>query len=287
MNLETFGLHLLNGITFGALLFLLASGFTLIFGLMRITNMSHGGLYLVGGYVGLTVLGRTGNFWLALLVAGIGVGVLGLAIERVLLRRVRNRILPEVLLTLGLAFILGDLSLAIWGGDPQTIRVPGVLSGSVTFFGLTYPSFRLFMVLVGVLTAAALWFLQHRTMLGAIIRAGVDDGEMVDAMGIDIKVVFNRVFALGAALAGLAGLLGGAFLALYPGADSEILLLAVVVVIIGGPGSLLGAIIGSLLVGLIDAFATALVPDLLYFSLFAPMVIILAWRPYGLLGRAN
>ena len=287
MNLETFGLHLLNGITFGALLFLLASGFTLIFGLMRITNMSHGGLYLVGGYVGLTVLGRTGNFWLALLVAGIGVGVLGLAIERVLLRRVRNRILPEVLLTLGLAFILGDLSLAIWGGDPQTIRVPGVLSGSVTFFGLTYPSFRLFMVLVGVLTATALWFLQHRTMLGAIIRAGVDDDEMVDAMGIDIKVVFNRVFALGAALAGLAGLLGGAFLALYPGADSEILLLAVVVVIIGGPGSLLGAIVGSLLVGLIDAFATALVPDLLYFSLFAPMVIILAWRPYGLLGRAN
>jgi branched-chain amino acid transport system permease protein len=287
MTLETFGLHLLNGITFGALLFLLASGFTLIFGLMRITNMSHGGLYLVGGYVGLTVLGRTGNFWLALLVAGVGVGALGLGIERLLLRPVRNRILPEVLVTLGLAFILGDLSLAIWGGDPQTIRIPGALSASVELFGLTYPAFRLFMVLVGVLTAAGLWLLQHRTMLGAIIRAGVDDAQMVDAMGIDIKVVFNRVFALGAALAGLAGLLGGAFLALYPGADSEILLLAVVVVILGGPGSLVGAIVGSLLVGLIDAFATALVPDLLYFTLFAPMVIILAWRPYGLLGRAN
>jgi branched-chain amino acid transport system permease protein len=287
MSLETFGLHLLNGITFGALLFLLASGFTLIFGLMRITNMSHGGLYLVGGYIGLTVLGRTGNFWLALLAAGVGVGILGLAVERVLLRRVRNRVLPEVLVTLGLAFILGDLSLAIWGGDPQTIRIPGLLSGSVRVFGLTYPSFRLFMVLVGVLAAAGLWFLQHRTMLGAIIRAGVDDPLMVDAMGIDIKVVFNRVFALGAVLAGLAGLLGGAFLALYPGADSEILLLAVVVVIIGGPGSLLGAIAGSLLVGLIDAFATALVPDLVYFTLFAPMVIILAWRPYGLLGRAS
>jgi branched-chain amino acid transport system permease protein len=285
MSVETFGLHLLNGITFGALLFLLASGFTLIFGLMRITNMSHGGLYLVGGYVGLTVLGRTGNFWLALLVAGVGVGVLGLGIERLVLRPVRNRILPEVLVTLGLAFILGDLSLAIWGGDPQTIRIPGALGGSVELFGLTYPSFRLFMVLVGVLTAAGLWFLQHRTVLGAIIRAGVDDAQMVDAMGVDIKVVFNRVFALGAALAGLAGLLGGAFLALYPGADSEILLLAVVVVIMGGPGSLLGAVVGSLLVGLIDAFATALVPDLLYFTLFAPMVLILAWRPYGLLGR--
>jgi branched-chain amino acid transport system permease protein len=285
MNLETFGLHVLNGVTFGALLFLLASGFTLIFGLMRITNMSHGGLYLVGGYLGLTVLGRTGNFWVALLAAGMGVGVLGLVVERVLLRPVRGRILPEVLVTLGLAFVLGDLSLAIWGGDPLTIRVPGVLGGSTNLLGLTYPTFRLFMVLVGVLTAAGLWFLQHRTMLGAIIRAGVDDPNMVDAMGIDIKVVFNRVFALGAALAGLAGLLGGAFLALYPGADSEILLLAVVVVILGGPGSLAGAIVGSLLVGLIDAFAKALVPDLLYFTLFAPMVIILAWRPYGLLGR--
>jgi branched-chain amino acid transport system permease protein len=143
------------------------------------------------------------------------------------------------------------------------------------------------MVLVGCLAAGGLWFLQQRTLLGAIIRAGVDDPTMVDAMGIDIKVVFNRVFALGAFLAGLAGLLGGAFLALYPGADSEILLLAVVVVIIGGPGSLLGAIVGSLLVGLIDTFAIALVPDLLYFTLFAPMVAILAWRPHGLLGRAS
>ncbi|MBV9175204.1 MAG: branched-chain amino acid ABC transporter permease [Chloroflexi bacterium] len=287
MTLETFGLHLLNGITFGALLFLLASGFTLIFGLMHITNMSHGGLYLVGGYIGLSVLGRTGNIWMALLASAVGVGLMGLVIERALLRPVRNRVLPEVLVTLGLAFVLGDLSLAIWGGDPQTIRVPGVLSQSVSLLGLTYPVFRLFMVVVGVLTAAGLWFLQHRTLLGAIIRAGVDDAGMVDAMGVDIKLVFNRVFGLGAALAGLAGLLGGAFLALYPGADSEILLLAVVVVIIGGPGSLLGAIIGSLLVGLIDAFATALVPDLVYFTLFAPMVIILAWRPYGLLGRAT
>src|ERR687884_191221 len=221
MNLETFSLHLLNGITFGALLFLLASGFTLIFGLMRITNMSHGGLYLVGGYIGLTVLGRTGNFWAALITAGLGVGILGLGIERFLLRPVRNRILPEVLVTLGLAFILGDMALAIWGGDPQTIRVPGVLSGSVSLLGLTYPTFRLFMVLVGVLTAAGLWFLQHRTMLGAVIRAGVDDAEMVDAMGIDIKTVFNRVFALGAALAGVAGLLGGAVLGAFPRADGD------------------------------------------------------------------
>ena len=282
---QTFALHVLNGVTYGALLFLLASGFTLIFGLMRITNMSHGGLYLVGGYLGLTVLRATGNFWLALAAAGLGVGLIGLLAERLLLRRVRNQTLPEVLVTLGLAFVLGDLSLAIWGGDPLTIRVPGALGGSVDLFGVTYPVFRLFMLLVGLLTGAGLWFLQDRTLLGAIIRAGVDDRDMVAAMGIDIAVVFNRVFALGALLAGLAGLLGGAFLVLYPGADSEILLVAVVVVILGGPGSLLGAALGSLLVGLIDAFAKALVPDLLYFTLFAPMVLILAWRPYGLLGR--
>ncbi len=285
MTGEVFVLNLLNGITFAGLLFLLASGFTLIFGLMRITNLSHGGFYLVGGYAGLTILLRTGSFWLALLGAGLAIGALGLVLERTLLRAVRGQVLPEVLLTLGMAFVLGDLSLAIWGGDPLTIRVPGFLGGSTSLVGLTYPSFRLFVALVAVAIGAGLWYLQERTLLGAIIRAGVDDREMVDAMGVDVKVVFNRVFAMGAILAGLAGFLGGAFLALYPGADFEILLLAVVVVIVGGPGSLLGAVAGSLLVGLIDAFAKALAPDLLYFTIFAPMVLVLAWRPYGLLGR--
>jgi branched-chain amino acid transport system permease protein len=285
VTVQQFALYTLNGVTFAALLFLLASGFTLIFGLMRITNMSHGGLYLVGGYIGFTVLQRTGSFLLALAVAGPVLAVLGLAQERFLLRRIRNQPLPEVLVTLGLAFVLADLSLAIWGGDPLTIRIPGVLGQSVNFAGFTYPIFRLFMLLVGILAAIGLWYLQDRTLLGAIIRAGVDDRDMVDAMGIDIKRIFNLVFALGALLAGLAGVFGGSFLALYPGADSEILLQAVVVVILGGPGSLLGAVVGSLLVGLIHDFAVALTPDLLYFTLFAPMVIVLAWRPYGLLGR--
>src|SRR5262249_4968469 len=207
--------------------------------------------YLVGGYIGLTLLLRTGSFWLALVGAGLAVGALGAVLERYLLGRVRGLVDPEVLLTLGLAFVLGDLSLAIWGGDPQSIRVPGVLSESIQVAGLTYPVFRLFVVVVCLIIGLSLWYLQERTRLGAISRAGVGDREMVDAMGIDIKVLFNRVFALGGFLAGLAGVLGGAFLALYPGADFEILLLAVVVVIVGGPGSLLGAVIGSLLVGLI------------------------------------
>jgi branched-chain amino acid transport system permease protein len=287
MSAEAFALHVVNGVTFGALLFLLASGFTLIFGLMRITNLSHGAFYLIGGYVGLSILGLSGNFWLALVGAGLAVGALGLTVERFLLGRIRGQVEPEVLLTLGLAFALGDVALVIWGGDPQMIRAPGVLGESVELFGITYPVFRLFVVLVSVAIGLGLWYLQERTRLGAIIRAGVDDREMVDALGIDVKVVFNRVFVLGGLLAGVAGLLGGAFLSLYPGADFEILLLAVVVVMIGGPGSLVGALVGSLLVGLVDAFAKALVPDLLYFTIFAPMVLILAWRPYGLLGRAS
>lgn len=285
MSAETFTLHLLNGVTFGALLFLLASGLTLIFGLMRITNLAHGGFYLVGGYVGVTVLVSTGQLWLALLAAGLAVAALGFGLERLLLTRVHGQTLPEVLLTLGIAFVLGDLSLAIWGGDPIEVRIGGPLAGTTHILAVTYPTFRLFVVVVGLGIGAVLWFAQERTLLGAVIRAGVDDREMVEAMGIDIRAVFDRVFAFGAFLAGVAGVLGGAFLTLYPGADFEILLLALVVVIIGGPGSLAGAAIGSLFVGLIDAFAKALVPDLLYFTIFAPMVLVLAWRPYGLLGR--
>lgn len=287
MSAETFTLHLLNGVTFGALLFLLASGLTLIFGLMRITNLAHGGFYLVGGYVGVTVLVSTGQLWLALLAAGLAIAALGFGLERLLLTRVQGQTLPEVLLTLGIAFVLGDLSLAIWGGDPIEVRVGGPLAGATGIAGVSYPTFRLFVVVVGVTVGLLQWYLQERTLYGAVIRAGVDDREMVEALGIDIRVVFDRAFAFGAFLAGAAGLLGGAFLTLYPGADFEILLLALVVVIIGGPGSLAGAALGSLFIGLIDAFAKALVPDLLYFTIFAPMVLVLAWRPYGLLGRAT
>jgi branched-chain amino acid transport system permease protein len=285
MSMTFLVFQLLNGITFAALLFLLASGFTLIFGLMRVVNLTHGALYLVGGYVGLTAIRSTGNFFIGVLAAAIAIGVLGLAIERGLLRFVRGDVLPQVLLTIGLAFIMADLSLVIWGGDPVSIPVPDFLSGSFSLGAVTYPKYRLFVVLVGILVAIGLWFLQAKTRLGAIIRAGVDDAEMVDALGINIKLVFSGVFMLGAALAGLTGVMGGAFLSLYPGADSEILLLGLVVVIIGGMGSLEGAIVGSLVVGLLDTFGKALFPELAYFTIFGPMAIMLALRPSGLFGR--
>ena len=278
-------LMILNGLTFAALLFMLASGFTLIFGLMRIMNLTHGGLYLVGGYVGLTVLLRSGNFLLAVLTAGVVVALLGVAVERFLLRQMRGQVMAEVMLTIGLSFIIGDVSLAIWGGDPQTIRLPGVLAASLDLGGITYPLFRLVVLLTGVVIAVCLWLIMERTRLGAIIRAGVDDREMVESLGINVYAIFTLLFAFGAFLAGLTGVMGGAYLSLYPGADFEILLFALVVVIIGGPGSLLGAVVGSLAVGLIDSFAKVLAPELVYFTIFAPMALVLMWRPYGLFGR--
>lgn len=278
-------IQLLNGITFASLLFLLASGFTFIFGLMRIMNLSHGSFYLLGGYVGFTILQATGNFLYAILGAALTVGIGGVVIERVLLRLVRGQVLPEVLMTVGLGLIIGDSCLAIFGGNPRTLPPPAFLAGTVQLAGVTYPRYRLFVVLVGVVIAVLLWYLQTRTRLGAIVRAGVDNPETVAALGINIKAVFTAVFFLGAALAGLSGVAGAATLALYPGADAEILTYALVVVIIGGLGSFEGVVVGSLFVGLVDTFGKALFPQVSYFTLFGPMAIMLAIRPSGLLGR--
>jgi branched-chain amino acid transport system permease protein len=276
----------LNGLTFAALLFVVASGFTLIFGLMRIVNLAHGALYLFGGYVALTAAMRGANFFIALLIAAAAIAVAGLVIDRALLRFVRGVELRQVLLTLGVAFVLNDLALVIWGGDTFTVPVPQMLQGPLAFGSMAYPKYRLFVLLVGVLIFVGLWLLLNRTRLGALIRAGVDDAEMVEAMGIDIKKVFVYTFMLGAALAGIGGGLGGAFLSLYPTADSEILVFSLAVVIIGGRGSLPGAAIGALFVGMLATFGQVWFPELAYFVIFGPMAILLAFRPLGLFGRA-
>ena len=285
MSLNFFLVQTLNGLSFAGLLFLLSSGFTLIFGLMRIVNLAHGGFYLVGGYVGLTILLATGSFWVAILGGGVAIAVIGGIVERGLLRRIRGQELSEVLLTIGVAFVLGDLSLAIWGGDPVRLNPPSYLSGAIDLGVLFYPRFRIFVAVLGVVVGIALWYLQARTRIGAIVRAGVDDREMIAALGINIRRVFTGVFVFGAFLAGLSGVVGGAFLSLVPGADVEILLFALVVVILGGLGSLSGAAVGSVLVGLIDAFTRVLIPELSFFTLFAPMAIVLVLKPNGLLGR--
>ena len=275
----------LNGLSFGAVLFFLASGFTLIFGLMRISNLAHGGFYLVGVYIGVSIIEWTGSWVLGLFGAAVAVMLIGLFTERVLLRPIRGLEKPEVLLTIGLTFVLSDMSLAVFGGDPTPVPYPEVFRGPLLIGGFSYPRYRLFVILCAVIVGILLFYVDRRTRIGAMVRAGVDDRETVAALGVNIKAVFTGVFMFGAFLAGFAGVIGGGLLSALPGQDFEILLFGLAVVIIGGLGSLQGAVIGSILVGLIDSFAKALVPELSFFTLFAPMALILMLRPEGLLGK--
>jgi len=274
-----------NGISYGALLFLLASGLSLIFGVMRIVNLAHGSYFLLGGYVGLTTLWQTKSFPLALVSGAVAVALIGIAMERLFLRRLRQQVLAQVLMTMGFALIFQDLALLIWGGDPYTITVPTFLSGSLRWGVIVFPIYRMFIIVSASAVAIALWLFLENTRAGATIRAAVDDGEMAQGVGINVPLVSMSVFALGAFLAALGGVVGGGFIGVYPGVDFEILPYAFVVVIVGGLGSLQGAIVGSLMVGLLDNFGKALFPELAYFTLFAPMALILAVRPTGLFGK--
>jgi branched-chain amino acid transport system permease protein len=274
-----------NGISYGALLFLLAGGLSLIFGMMRIVNMTHGSYYLLGGYVGLTVIGRTKSFPLAILLGGLAIAVVGIGEWNAFLKRLSGQELGQVLTTMGFALIFQDLALITWGGDPYTIPVPAMLSGAYTIGQLYFPVYRFFIIAVAAAVAAILWLVLERTRVGAMMRATVDDPEMARGVGINVYRISMIVFALGAFLAAVAGVVAGGFVGVYPGADFEILPYAFVVVIVGGMGSLKGALIGSLLVGLLDNFGKALFPELSYFTLFAPMAAILAVWPTGLYGR--
>ena len=281
-------LQALNGVSLAALLFLLASGFTLSFGLMRVVNMAHGAYYLVGGYIGLTIARATGSFTLAILGGGAAVVVLGFLVDRFLIRRTGENHLAQVLLTVGVAFVIGDVALRTWGGDNLMVPTPMALKGSVVLPGeLYYPRYRFVLLVFGVVVAAALWLLYKKTQLGAVVRAGVDDREQVNATGINVDRLFVIVSALASFLAGMAGVVGGAFLTLYPGAEWEILVYALVVVIVGGLGSLEGAIIGALIVGLLDAYGRWLLPEFSYFVLFGPIALLMLFRPRGLFGREH
>jgi branched-chain amino acid transport system permease protein len=275
-----------NGISYGALLFLLASGLSLIFGVMRIVNMAHGSYFMLGGYVGLSVVWRTGSFAAALLTGALALALVGVGMERFFLRRLPGQTLGQALMTIGFALIFQDLALLIWGGDPNSLPVPPMLQGVLTAGALRFPVYRIFIVVVALVIGAALWLILDRTRVGAMLRAAVDDREMAQGVGIHVPRISFAVFAVGAALAALGGVIGAGFLGVYPGADFEVLPYAFVVVIVGGLGSLPGAMVGSLLVGLLDNFGKALFPELSYFTLFAPMALILALKPTGLFGRA-
>ncbi len=287
MTVEFWVTQAFNGLSYGALLFLLASGLSLIFGVMRVVNLAHGSYFMLGGYVGLSVVWRTGSFVAAMAAGALAIALIGACMERLFLRRLpATQTLGQVLMTIGFALIFQDVALLVWGGDPYTIPVPPPLAGSVHVGSLLFPTYRIFIVAVALAIGAALWLALEGTRTGALIRAAVDDAEMAQGVGINVPAVSLLVFALGAGLAALGGVIGGAFLGVYPGADFEVLPYAFVVVIVGGLGSLPGAMVGSLLVGLLDNFGKALFPELSYFTLFAPMALILALRPTGLFGRA-
>jgi branched-chain amino acid transport system permease protein len=278
--------QLFNGVSYGALLFLLAGGLSLIFGMMRIVNMTHGSYYLLGGYVALSTMWRGGWFALAIVVAALVIALIGICEWNAFLKRLSGQELGQVLTTMGFALIFQDLGLVLWGGDPYTIKTPAMLSGAFTVGTFYFPVYRIFIVGVAALVAIVLWVTLERTRIGAMMRATVDDPEMARGVGINVFRISMCVFALGASLAAVAGVVAGGFVGVYPGADFEILPYAFVVVIVGGMGSLKGALIGSLMVGLLDNFGKALFPELSYFTLFAPMAAILAVRPTGLFGRA-
>jgi branched-chain amino acid transport system permease protein len=283
--MSNLAIQTLNGISLGALLFLLAAGLSLIYGLMKVLNLTHGSFYLLAAYIGVSVVQATGSFLLAIAAAIVVVVAIGVVMERVFLRRFHLAELPQTLLTFGFLFIFADLALTIWGGNPLMMPKPAWFARSIELGDRLYPSYRLFLIAIGIIIAGLLWWFEERTRLGAMLRAGVDDQEMTAALGVNVSLLFSGVFALGALLAALGGVLGAPVLGVYPGADFEVLLLGFVVVIVGGLGSLKGAFFGAMLVGLIDTYGKAYFPDFAPFSIFVPIVLVLSIRPTGLFGR--
>ncbi len=290
---------LFNGITLGALYFLVASGFTLIFGLMRNVNLAHGSLYLFGGYIGYEFANWTGYWLLAFPAAFIIVALLGVLMQLFVFQRMEGQELRQTLVTIGISIVFADLLLWIWGGDFYNIGLPSWLSGPMDTFLITgvsrrtgeflflkYPMVRIVIFAASVVVGIAMWLLLNRTRIGMIIRAGVDDRDMLAATGVRIQLVFAGVFAFGAGLAGVAGVVGGSFQSLAPGEDIRFLLASLVVVIVGGMGSIPGAALGALIIGTAEQFGSVYFPTYAVVLTFIIMVAVLAFRPQGLLGRA-
>jgi len=255
--------------------------------LLRIPNLAHGAFFMLGAYFGYSLLQLGLHFWFAAIIGGLGVGLLGIVMERFVLRRLAGNEQGQVLVTLGISFIIADICLLVWTGDPMPLPAPQSLRPPLRFFDFAFPTYRLVVLALALVAAGALYLLMERTRLGAMIRAGVDDMEMARGVGIPVSRLFTTVFLLGATLAGIGGVLGGPMLNAYPGLDTDMLPLALIVVILGGAGSLLGAFVGSFIVGFLYNFGIALVPDLAYFVLFLPMVLVLVFLPQGLFGRVH
>ena len=286
-----------NGITLGGLYFLVASGFTLIFGLMRNVNLAHGSLYLFGGYIGYAISSWTGSWILGFIIAFLGVALLGVVLQIAVFRRMEGQDLRQTMVTIGLSIVFADLMLWVFGGDFYQIQTPNWLVGPVELplvtavkssgeaVYLRYPMVRLVIFVAAVVIGIVMWLALNRTRVGMMVRAGVDDRDMLAATGVPIQLVFVVVFALGAGLAGIAGVVGGTFQSLSPGEDTRFLLASLVVVIVGGMGSIPGAALGAVIIGLAEQLGSVYIPTYAIVVTFLIMVLVLALRPQGLLAR--
>ena len=286
-----------NGITLGSLYFLVASGFTLIFGLMRNVNLAHGSLYLFGGYIGYAISTWTGSWVLGFIVAFLGVALLGVVLQIVVFRRMEGQDLRQTMVTIGLSIVFADLMLWVFGGDFYQIQTPNWLVGPIELplvtavkssgeaVYLRYPMVRLVIFAAAVVIGIVMWLALNRTRVGMMVRAGVDDRDMLAATGVPIQLVFVAVFALGAGLAGIAGVVGGTFQSLSPGEDTRFLLASLVVVIVGGMGSIPGAALGAVIIGLAEQRGSVSIPTYAIVVTFLIMVLVLALRPQGLRAR--
>jgi branched-chain amino acid transport system permease protein len=286
-NAPLFFKTLLNGLTLASLYFLVASGFTLVFGLMRNVNLAHGSLYLIGAYIGWVVGERTGSWVLAVCAGFLSAAVMGLLMQVLIFRHMQGQDLRQTLVTIGLSIVLADLALWIWGAEIYTFDPPAWIYGSTTLPLINkFPTYRLMVLLASIVIGVGLWLLLARTRIGMMIRAGVDDRAMLAASGVNVQRVFALTFAIGAGLAGLAGVVGGTALSVSPGEDTRYLLASLVVVIVGGMGSVVGAAIGALLIGLAEQFGLAYAPTYSVVFTFVIMVIALAFKPRGLMGKS-
>jgi branched-chain amino acid transport system permease protein len=279
---------LLNGLTLASLYFLVASGFTLVFGLMRNVNLAHGSLYLLGAYVGWVVGDHTGSWLLAVAAGFLSAAVLGLLMQVLVFRHMEGQDLRQTLVTIGLSIVLADLMLWGFGGEIYTFDPPPLIYGSTVLPVVEkFPTYRIAVLIAAIVIGIGLWTFLARTRVGMMIRAGVDDRGMLAASGVNVQLVFAITFAIGAGLAGLAGVVGGTALSISPGEDTRYLLASLVVVIVGGMGSVVGASIGALLIGLAEQFGLAYAPTYSVVFTFVIMVVALAFRPRGIMGRAG
>ncbi len=284
--MRLFLLTFLNGLTLGALYFMVASGFTLVFGLMRQVNLAHGSLYLLGGYVGYEVGLASGSWFVGVAAGFASMAVVGLLLQVLLFRHMEGQDLRQTLVTIAISIIAADLILAHWGGLAYQFDPPEWLFGATPMPLVTaYPTYRLALLVTAIVIGLLLWFFLTKTRVGMMIRAGVDDRAILSATGVNVQRVFAITFAIGAGLAGFAGVVGGTALSIAPGEDNRYLLASLVVVIVGGMGSVPGAAIGAVLVGLAEQFGLAYTPTYGIAYTFLIMVLVLAIRPQGILGR--